>query len=53
MILVEKHQYTMGSKHYKELDNLCFLSKNLYNVTFIYFLENVFSADYIGIKMEQ
>lgn len=31
MILVEKHQYSKYSKHYKELDNLCFLSKNLYN----------------------
>jgi len=31
MILVEKHQYTKNSKHYKELDHLCFLAKNLYN----------------------
>ena len=31
MILVEKHQYTKNSKHFKELDHLCFLAKNLYN----------------------
>lgn len=31
MILVEQHQYTKNSKYYKELDHLCFLSKNLYN----------------------
>ncbi len=33
MILVEQHQYPKGSKHFDELDNLCFLSKNLYNVS--------------------
>lgn len=33
MILVEQHQYPNGSKHFDELDTLCFLSKNLYNVS--------------------
>lgn len=29
--LVEKHDFRKGSAEYKELDKLCFLSKNLYN----------------------
>lgn len=32
MQLVEKHIIKKSHKYYKELDNLCFLSKNLYNV---------------------
>lgn len=31
MTLVEKHDFLNGSAEYKELDKLCFLSKNLYN----------------------
>lgn len=31
MILVEQHQYSRDSEHFKELDHLCFLAKNLYN----------------------
>ena len=31
MILAERHIIKQNNKHYKELDNLCFLSKNLYN----------------------
>lgn len=31
MILTERHIFTKNSPLYKELDNLCFLSKNLYN----------------------
>lgn len=31
MELVEKHDFHKGSAEYKELDQLCFLSKNLYN----------------------
>jgi len=31
MELVEKHDFHKGSTEYKELDQLCFLSKNLYN----------------------
>ena len=33
MNLVEVHKITKNHKDYKELDNLCFLSKNLYNAT--------------------
>jgi len=33
MILVETHIFKQNHKFYKELDNLCFLSKNLYNAT--------------------
>ena len=33
MILAEKHIYKPTHKYYTELDNLCFLSKNLYNAT--------------------
>ena len=31
MILVERHIIRCNSFEYSELDNLCFLSKNLYN----------------------
>ena len=31
MLLVEKHIIKKGNQSYKTLDNLCFLSKNLYN----------------------
>lgn len=31
MTLVEKHDFRKGSAEYRELDRLCFLSKNLYN----------------------
>ena len=33
MVLVEKHDIKRSSKWYKELDKLCYLSKNLYNAT--------------------
>ena len=33
MQLVEKHIVNNGNRQYKELDKLCFLSKNLYNST--------------------
>lgn len=42
MILVEKHDYTKLSKHFNELDNLCFLSKNLYNVTLYHVRQHYF-----------
>ena len=31
--LIEIHQIKSSDKNYKELENLCFLSKNLYNAT--------------------
>ena len=44
MRLVEQHIIKSTNKHYKELKNLCRLSKNLYNVTLYeirqYFFEN-------------
>ena len=33
MILTERHIIKPSDRRYKELDNLCFLSKNLYNAT--------------------
>lgn len=33
MILIEQHIYKRTHRYYKELDKLCFLSKNLYNAT--------------------
>ena len=33
MILVEKHIIKTKHKNYNEVDNLCWLSKNLYNST--------------------
>lgn len=44
MILVEKHQYSSSSKHYKELDNLCFLAKNLYNSTLYHVRQHYFET---------
>lgn len=44
MILVERHIIKPKHKHYNELDNLCWLSKNLYNSTLYnvrqYYFEN-------------
>lgn len=49
MKLVEQHQYPKGSKHYAELDNLCFLSKNLYNVSLYYIRKHYFdTGEYLG-----
>lgn len=49
MILVERHQYSQLSKHFKELDNLCFLSKNLYNST-LYHIRQYYFKDKKLIK---
>lgn len=49
MILVEQHQYPKGSKHFDELDNLCFLSKNLYNVSLYHIRKHYFeTGKYLG-----
>ena len=44
MILVEQHQFNKGSKHYAELDRLCFLSKNLYNSSLYYVRQHYFKT---------
>lgn len=44
MILVEQHQYSKNSKYYKELDGLCFLAKNLYNVTLYHVRKHYFET---------
>ena len=51
MLLVERHQYSQSSKHFKELDNLCFLSKNLYNATLYQVRQHYFETNKI-IKYE-
>ena len=49
MILVEQHQYSKYSKHFKELDHLCFLAKNLYNVTLYHVRQHYFEhKEYLG-----
>ena len=47
MLLVERHQYSQSSKHFKELDNLCFLSKNLYNATLYQVRQHYFETNKI------
>jgi putative transposase len=44
MILVERHQYLKSSKHFNELDHLCFLAKNLYNVSLYYVRKHFFNT---------
>lgn len=44
MILAEKHIYKPTHKYYAELDNLCFLSKNLYNSTLYNVRQHYFST---------
>ena len=43
--LVEQTTYKKGSKYYKEMDHLCFLSKNLYNVTLYHRRQSFFSDE--------
>ena len=42
--LVEKHDFKKGSAQYRELDQLCFLSKNLYNAG-LYTVRQYFFAE--------
>ena len=47
MQLVEQHIIKKSHKYYKELDGLCFLSKNLYNVANYYIRQEfIKSSDY-------
>ena len=43
--LVEQTTYKKGSKYYKEMDQLCFLSKNLYNATLYHRRQSFFSDE--------
>ena len=44
MILVERHIISCDSLEYNELDNLCFLSKNLYNTTLYRIRQHYFNT---------
>ncbi|MHC5612687.1 MAG: nuclease/transposase family protein, partial [Nostoc sp.] len=44
MQLVEKHVIKSSHKYYQEIDNLCFLSKNLYNVSNYLIRQNLFKT---------
>ena len=44
MRLVERHLYKPTHKDYKELDNLCFMSKNLYNATLYAIRQHFFTT---------
>ena len=44
MQLVEKHIIKPNHEYYKELDNLCFLSKNLYNATLYEIRQHFFNT---------
>lgn len=43
--LVEQTTYKRGFKYYNEMDQLCFLSKNLYNATLYYRRQSFFSDE--------
>lgn len=43
--LVEQTVYKKGSKYYNEMDQLCFLSKNLYNATLYHKRQSFFSDE--------
>jgi putative transposase len=44
MILVERHIVAKGKKQFKEVDDLCFLSKNLYNAALYHIRQEYFSS---------
>ena len=48
MVLVEKHIIKPKHKDYDELDNLCWLSKNLYNST-LYIVNEILTI--VGFKL--
>lgn len=45
MNLVERHIIKKSDTRYKELDNICFLSKNLYNATLYAFRQHYFNTE--------
>lgn len=45
MILTEKHIIKKSSTLYDELDNLCFLSKNIYNAALYFLRQNFFNGN--------
>lgn len=54
MQLVERHVINKNHKHYSELDNLCFLSKNLYNAAnYIVRQEFITNSKYINCNSLQ
>ena len=44
MILTERHILKRSNKNFKELDNLCFLSKNLYNSALYFIRQSYFET---------
>lgn len=44
MYLTEQHIITVNDKRYKDLDRICFLSKNLYRGEYIYFWKGKFET---------
>ena len=58
MILTERHIIKKSNSLYSELDNLCFLSKNLYNsalyaIRQYYFENKKIVQDYYNIAVNQ
>jgi len=57
MILVQRHQIKPSSSMYRELDHLCFLSKNLYNATMFEVRQHYFQTgkyfNFLIIKNER
>jgi len=56
LLLVQQHIYKPSHKDYKTLDNICFLSKNLYNATLYavrqYFFENKKYLSYFTVNKQ-
>ena len=44
MILVETHIYNKNHADFKKLNNLCFLSKNLYNSALFIIRQEIFNS---------
>ena len=50
MTLVERHEFRRSHKNFKELDRLCFLSKNLYNSALYQLRQTFFAGKIISYK---